>query len=450
MEENIQFIQEIIDLAWFLDIAICSLSWVMLCHGPLWRWRRPGQTAAELLLMAAVITGGQLLIILLGGMEFYLLLQILLQGTVGAAELHFCSDCHKKSKLVMWCSMLAGSCAISSIGGQCSYLVGTFLSTGFAEGAIRTAVALLTLPLAVYLHSFNLQEHERVPISGLAAILIGDASIIAMNLLEVLYANTDYRITVTFLVSYIFFLFMVVAATQGIYDMCAEQNEIVELQAERQRLHSERELARMTADNLDDLRSIRHDLKNQYAYMQILLSQQRYGELEEYFRQSSQHLLPQLGQFIDCGNRPVNTVLNMEFAKARKERVAFTHQLVVPPVPPFSEDDLCALLSNLLDNAIEECARLLRAGQRDVSLRLEIYPQKSYLFVLCRNTTSRTELARFRRGLRTTKGDDRLHGYGTHIISKIAEKYNGCAEFGLSDGIFVAKLLLDMTVEEKL
>ncbi|MDE6839542.1 MAG: GHKL domain-containing protein [Oscillospiraceae bacterium] len=450
MEENIQFIQEIIDLAWFLDIAICSLSWVMLCRGPLWRWRRPGQTAAEPLLMAAVITGGQLLIILLGGMEFYLLLQILLQGTVGAAALHFCSDCHKKSKLVMWCSMLAGSCAISSIGGQCSYLVGTFLSTGFAEGAIRTAVALLTLPLAVYLHSFNLQEHERVPISGLAAILIGDASIIAMNLLEVLYANTDYRITVTFLVSYIFFLFMVVAATQGIYDMCAEQNEIVELQAERQRLHSERELARMTADNLDGLRSIRHDLKNQYAYMQILLSQQRYGELEEYFRQSSQHLLPQLGQFIDCGNRPVNTVLNMEFAKARKERVAFTHQLVVPPVLPFSEDDLCALLSNLLDNAIEECARLLRAGQRDVSLRLEIYPQKSYLFVLCRNTTSRTELARFRRGLRTTKGDDRLHGYGTRIISKIAEKYNGCAEFGLSDGMFVAKLLLDMTVEEKL
>ena len=450
MEENIQFIQEIIDLAWFLDIAICSLSWVMLCHGPLWRWRRPGQTAAELLLMAAVITGGQLLIILLGGMEFYLLLQILLQGTVGAAELHFCSDCHKKSKLVMWCSMLAGSCAISSIGGQCSYLVGTFLSTGFAEGAIRTAVALLTLPLAVYLHSFNLQEHERVPISGLAAILIGDASIIAMNLLEVLYANTDYRITVTFLVSYIFFLFMVVAATQGIYDMCAEQNEIVELQAERQRLHSERELARMTADNLDDLRSIRHDLKNQYAYMQILLSQQRYGELEEYFRQSSQHLLPQLGQFIDCGNRPVNTVLNMEFAKARKERVAFTHQLVVPPVLPFSEDDLCALLSNLLDNAIEECARLLRAGQRDVSLRLEIYPQKSYLFVLCRNTTSRTELARFGRGLRTTKGDDRLHGYGTRIISKIAEKYNGCAEFTLSGGTFVAKLLLDMTVEERL
>ncbi len=448
MERNIQFAQNIIDLAWFLDIAISAFSWVALCCGPV--WKRPGRTALEFLLTASVIAGGQLLIILLVGQGPYLLFQILLLGVVGALLLRFCSDCHGKANLVMWCSMLAGSCAINSIGGQCSFLVGEFLSTGFAEGAVRSAVSLLMLPLAAYLHSFSVQEYERVPASGLATILIGDVSIIAMNVLEVLWANVDYRITITFLVAYVFILLMVVAAMQGVYDMCAEQNKIVELQTERQRLHSERELARLTQDNLEDLRGIRHDLKNQYAYMQILLSQQRYGELEEYFSQSSEHLLPQLGQFIDCGNRAVSTILNMEFTKARKGGVAFTHQLVVPPVLPFSEDDLCAALTNLLDNAIEECARLLRAGQGNASFRLEIYPQKSYLFVLCRNTTSRTELARFGRGLRTTKGDDRLHGYGTRIISKIAEKYNGCAEFTLSGGTFVAKLLLDMTVEERL
>lgn len=450
MAENLQFILQMMDFAWFAAIAIRALSWATLCHGPVWRWRRPGRTAVETLLLAAFITAGQFLIGLVGGYRLNLLPQIVLHGTAGALLLRFCSRCRKKSKAVMWCSMLAGSCTINSISGQCSFLVGEFLSAGAAEGVARTVVLLLMLPLAVYLHSFSLQEYERVPASGLAAILIGDVGIISMTVLEVLWAGADYRITITFLVAYVFILGMVVAAMQSIHDMCTEQNEIVELQAERQRLYSERELARMMADNLDDLRGIRHDLKNQYAYMQILLSQRRYGELEEYFLQSSEHLLPQLGRFIDCGNRTVNTILNMEFAKARKESVAFTHQLVVPPVLPFSEDDLCAALTNLLDNAIEECARLLRAGQTDVSLRLEIYPQKSYLFILCRNTTDRTELARSGRGLRTTKGDDRFHGYGTRIITKVAEKYNGCAEFGLSGGMFVAKLLLDMTVEDRL
>ena len=311
-------------------------------------------------------------------------------------------------------------------------------------------MCLLTLPLAVYLHSLSRQEYEQVPASGLAAILIGDASILAMNILEVLWAGTDYRITVTFLVAYLFLLLMVAAAIQGIHDMSDEQSKVAELQAEGQRLRGERELARMAEDNLEELRGIRHDLKNQYAYMQILLSQQRYGELEEYFRQSAAHLLPQVGQLVECGNRAVNVILNMEFAKARKAEVAFTHQLVVPPVLPFPEDDLCAALTNLLDNAIEECARLRRTGRKDAGMRIEIYPQKSYLFIQCRNTTDRTRLERSNRGLRTTKGDDRFHGYGTRIISKIADKYNGCAEFDLSGGTFVAKLLLDMTVEETL
>lgn len=448
MEETLEFMIGILDAAWFATIAIRTLSWVVLCRGV--KWKRPGRTAVEFLLLAAAILAGQFLILLLGQFRAQLLLQILLQGALGAAALHLCSDSHPRTKAVMWCSMLAGSFAINSISGQCSFLVGEFLASGFAEGAVRLAVCVLTLPLAAYLHSFSRQEYEQVPASGLAAILIGDTSILAMSILEVLWANADYRITVTFLVAYVFLLLMVVVAIQSIHDMGDEQSKVVELQTERQRLRGERELTRMAEDNLEELRGIRHDLKNQYAYMQILLSQQRYGELEAYFSQSAEHLLPQVGQIVECGNRAVNVILNMEFAKARKAGVAYTHQLVVPPVLPFPEDDLCAALTNLLDNAIEECARLRRTGREDAALRIEIYPQKSYLFVQCCNTTDRTRLERSSRGLRTTKGDERLHGYGTRIISKIAEKYNGCAEFSLADGAFVAKLLLDMTVEETL
>lgn len=452
MEENLQFIFDVIDAAWFATIAIRALSWVLLCRGVTWKHSK--RAAGEFLLLAGAMLVGQLpmmlITLLLGQFNLQLLFQILLLGVLGAVFLHLCSDCQAKTKMVMWCSMLAGSFAINSISGQCSFLVGEFLARGAAEAVARLAVCLLTLPLAVYLHSFSRQDYEQVPVSGMAAILIGDASILAMNILEALWAGADYRITITFLVAYVFLLLMVVAAIQCIYDMNNEQSKVMELQAERQRLQGERELARMADDNLEELRGIRHDLKNQYAYMQILLSQQRYGELEEYFQQSVEHLLPQVGQIVECGNRALNVILNMEFAKARKAGVVYTHQLVVPPVLPFSEDDVCAAVTNLLDNAIEECTRLRRTGHKDASLRIEIYPQKSYLFIQCCNTTDRTRLERSNRGLRTTKGDERFHGYGTRIISRIAEKYNGCAEFGLSNGTFVAKVLLDMTVEETL
>lgn len=448
MQGGLEFALQVMDAAWFIEIAIWALAWVVLCHGRVWKPGYLKRQLVEFLLISSVILVVQFSIMLFIGTGLYILLQIVLQGVAGALMLYFCSDSHRKARLVMWCSMLAGGFAIHSIGGQCSFLIGQFLSKGLAEGAIRCSIASLKVPLAWYLHSFGFEESERVPTSSLSALLIGDASVIAMNVLEVLWANTDYRITIIFLTAYIFLLLMILMAMRGMHDMRMEQNEIVELQAERQRLHSERELAQMTQDNLENLRSIRHDLKNQYSYMQILLFQKRYDELEEYFRQSSENLLPQLGQLLDCGNRVVNTILNMELAKARKAGVDIDHQLVVPPVLPFGEDDLCSILSNLLDNAIEECARLRRRGQENVSLRLEIYLQKSYLFLLCRNSTDRTELTRLGQGLRTTKGDERLHGHGTRIVSKIAEKYNGCAEFALSGGSFVAKVLLDMTVEE--
>lgn len=74
MEENLQFIIKIMDAAWFVEIVIWALSWVILCHGWSWRLRHPGQWTAELLLLAVAITAGQVAILLFAGSTFYLLL----------------------------------------------------------------------------------------------------------------------------------------------------------------------------------------------------------------------------------------------------------------------------------------------------------------------------------------------------------------------------------------
>ena len=87
--------------------------------------------------------------------------------------------------------------------------------------------------------------------------------------------------------------------------------------------------------------------------------------------------------------------------------------------------------------------------RNDVKLSIEIYPKRSYLFIVCRNTTDRKVLERWQRGLRTTKKNPKLHGYGTRIMAKLAEKYNGCAEYSVEDGEFSAMLMLDMMLKEE-
>lgn len=435
------------DAAVVIELVLTAASWVVLCHGLRFE-RGIGRFFLEFgALLAVTVVCNRLAAVL--GSNMFIALWTVTHGVITAAYMALCSPYNAKATVVMWCSMYAGVCGISSIAGQFSILTGTFIASGAPEGIARCVTYLLMLALAAYLRAFNFDRYRAIPKSGMALILVGDVIILIMTMVENwAWFSLEYHGIVMLAAAYISIFVMELVAIYAMYTLCREQEEILDLQAERQRLQSERELANFTESSLEDLRCIRHDLKNQYAYMQILLDSERYEDLKEYFRQRSANLPAQL-YAVDCGNRAVNTILNMEFAKAKQEDISVEHQLVVPPVLPFADDDLCAIVANLMDNAIEECVRLRQQGREDVRLTIEIYPKRSYLFIVCHNTTGRVALDRWQRGLRTTKKDPQLHGYGTRIVSKLSEKYNGCTEFSLEDGIFTAMVMLDMMQKEE-
>ena len=437
---------QIVDFAWMLELVILAASWEILCRGVCWGKNTLGNAVEFAVLLAALMVSN-LLTMMCGGI--FILGWMIVHGVVSAVFMYLRSPYQPAVSVVMWCSMYAGICGLTSIAGQCSYLTGTFIASGPLEGVVRCLVYLLMIPLALYLRAFNFDNYRTVPRSGMLLILVGDLVILLLALVEMFVAfGGSIQVNICLLAAFSGMFVMVLVSIYALHAMCREQEEILDLQAERQRLQSERELATFTESSLEDLRCIRHDLKNQYAYMQILLDNERYGDLKEYFRQRSANLPVQL-YAVDCGNRAVNTILNMEIAKAKKEGITVEHQLVVPPVLPFADDDLCAIVGNLLDNAIEECVRLRQQGREDVRLSIEIYPKRSYLFIVCHNTTDRKILDRWQRGLRTTKKDPQLHGFGTRIMSKLSEKYNGCAEYSLEDGTFTAMVMLDMMQKEE-
>ena len=436
---------QVVDFAWVLELMILAASWVILCRG--WNFgKETARNALEFFGMLAVLAVCNLLT--MSVQRMFILGWMLVHGTVAAVYMFLRSPYHPQASVVMWCSMYAGICGLTSIAGQCSYLTGTFIASGPMEGVARCAVYLLMIPLALYLRAFNFDNYRTVPRSGMVLILVGDLVILSLTLVEMLVVfGGGAQVNIALLAAFTGLFVMVLVSIYAIHAMCREQEEILDLQAERQRLQSEKELANFTDASLEELRCIRHDLKNQYAYMQILLDSERYGELKDYFRQLSNDLPVQL-YAVDCGNRAMNTILNMEITKAKQESITVEHQLVIPPVLPFADDDLCAIVANLMDNAIEECVRLRRQGREDVRLSIEIYPKRSYLFIVCHNTTGMQALDRWRRGLRTTKRDPQLHGYGTRIISRLSEKYNGCTEYSLENGTFTAMVMLDMMQKE--
>ena len=430
---------------WILELVIMTASWVVLRIDTSKEKKSLFQILAESILLFLLMAVLNLLCVAVSRERtVFIILWQLASGIAAALYLMLCSGYQRNTKLLLWSAQFTAQLSISAIAGQCSLLAGGFQG-GSTAGIIRVTIYFLMVLTAVFLRRFNFDEYKTVPRSGLQLIGFGTACVLVFYIVEVNFSMDQSRqVTISLLAAYLCMFGIVLGIIRVLYVMCQEQEAILDLQAEKQRFQSEKELTKMTETTLEDLRCIRHDLKNQYAYMQILLAEKRYPELQEYFTSLSDHLPPQLN-IVDCGNSTVNTILNMEFTKLRADNIRIEHQLVVPPVLPFSDDDLCAILANMLDNAAEECRRLQTSGKEDVDIRLEIYPHLCYLYIKCSNSTDRTALDHSKGGLLTTKEDKQLHGYGTRIITKLSEKYNGTARFSIENSRFVAQIMLDMT-----
>lgn len=443
------------DIFWFSQLAFQTLAWVILAQASPLKKHIGLRTLLEFFLLYAAVNAVTLLAMGLNGAvpgiaNLFLLLRILSLSVVTGGYMAVFAAGGRKTRLILWLAMTTVSMSITHIGGQASMLIGQYIARGTMEGISRVLFDALNVLAAMYLRRFRFDEYPEVPSGSFWMLGTNTGCILMLYITEsLLPMDRGKGVTQVFLLAYIAMLVMMLAMVYALYNLCRWQKAVTDLQAEKQRYLSEKEQARVTESMLHSLRAIRHDLKNQYAYMRILLADKRYAELEQYFAALEEAMPPQLN-IVDCGNRTLNTVLNMEFSKLRSDdRIKLEHQLIVPPVLPFGDEEICSILTNLLDNAGEECRHLLRHGRDSAMVRLEIYPHQSYLYIRCLNTTDKTALERRLKGLRTTKRDAELHGYGTQIIAKLAEKYNGLADYSINDGIFEAKVMLDMTSEVK-
>ena len=445
------YLLNVFDTAHFFELFFLAAAWSMLENKP---WRslyELGRTVAELLILFITLFLCDAWLTSRTGL--YLLVWVLVEGGISLIYVFL----HRRERCIagfaLWCSMYAGSISLTAIGGQMSIILNALSAAGGWQGFVRVICNALAMPLAIYLNAKRLDKYDRIPAGGLTMILAGDLCLFLIRFLETRWFTLYLSYAVILAAAYFCVLILVLCAVYAVHSICREQARSMDLLAERQRAESEKDLVRLTTKQLDDLRQLRHDIKNQYSYMRILLSEKRYDELEEYFQRQDGELAV-LSAPLDCGNRCVSIVLNMERQKAEAAGVALHTKLVVPPVLPFPDEDLCSILSNLIDNAIEECVRLgeyfPKYLEQGVSVSINPgNPSSDYLYIEVKNPTDRKSLSRRAGGIVSTKDDAALHGYGTRIITRLAEKYSGSVLFEASDGIFTARVILDMMGEKE-
>lgn len=192
---------------------------------------------------------------------------------------------------------------------------------------------------------------------------------------------------------------------------------LISQQQEYQIIHME-ELSRITAD----YHQLRHDMKNHLSCMDRFLSQEKYQELKSYFYTLSNNLYS-LDNQIETGNEIANQVINIKYATAHQLGIPMEIHAALPKKLAIPDYLLCAVLSNLLDNAIEASEKI-----KDPFIYVKLHMVKNYLSVTIKNRIEpwQIESAETRK---TTKSKPHLHGLGLRIVEETVKEYNGISSY---------------------
>ena len=176
----------------------------------------------------------------------------------------------------------------------------------------------------------------------------------------------------------------------------------------------------------NQVRTLRHDMRNHMAVLQGLLDNGDTGKAEEYLRELLGSAALSGGRRI-CAHETANAVLSVKLGEMERLGIPADFQVNLPEKLDISDTDLCALLGNALDNAMEACAKV-----KTPDIRLRCRMDKGMLMLMVSNPLSGDE----KPGLGTTKADGKNHGFGLPGMAEIARRCGGSLDTRTEDGRF--------------
>ncbi|NLO47812.1 MAG: GHKL domain-containing protein [Clostridiales bacterium] len=187
-----------------------------------------------------------------------------------------------------------------------------------------------------------------------------------------------------------------------------------------------------------EMRGWRHDYHNHIQTMKAYRYLEQNDRLDDYLISLDQDLTD-VDNLIKSGNVMVDAILNSKLSLAKSRRININAKAVVPGELSLSETDLCVIIGNLLDNAMEACARIENETERFIRIYIDI--KRDQLYISVTNTSGGQIKKQSGRYLSSKPG---YHGFGLMRIDRLIEKYGGYVKRRDEESAFTTEILLPL------
>ena len=185
------------------------------------------------------------------------------------------------------------------------------------------------------------------------------------------------------------------------------------------------------------MRGWRHDYHNHIQALQASMALGKYDEVNAYLRQLNDDLTG-VDAVIKTGRVMVDAILNGKQNIAAQNEIPVNAKAKIPDGTPLTDVELCVVIGNLLDNAIEENKKL---PQERRFIRVYIGRKNTQFYLAFTNAAGKKREKKERMFL-SEKGAD--HGFGLVRVESIVKKYGGQFFADSEDGGFTAEILIPL------
>ncbi|MGN0467347.1 MAG: sensor histidine kinase [Acutalibacteraceae bacterium] len=212
-----------------------------------------------------------------------------------------------------------------------------------------------------------------------------------------------------------------------IFYMAYQQNDILKQMA------IQKDFGEKAVTGDEELRRFRHDYKNHMIVVNAYLESGKVDEAREYLESVNDNINGIINK-IKTGNFVSDAILNNKAVAAAKSEIKINFSGIIPS-DGIKNEDLCTILSNLIDNAVEACEKL--SGKKTIEIEADVI---NGFFILSISNPALSDSI----NLKTTKKNKKYHGIGIKNVERTVKNYKGAVTFSCENNIFTADVRMKL------
>ncbi len=226
-----------------------------------------------------------------------------------------------------------------------------------------------------------------------------------------------------------------------------ETQKQIESQRELDIFSAQLKQAKLELDSMLQLQNksinYRHEIRNHLTKINDLANEGDIQSIKEYLANIKANI-DTLTPINYCENETVNLILSTFVAQAINEDVELKMDIKLPNNLEVNDTELCALLSNMLDNAIDAAAQVDDKKLRKVYIQALVKDDK----LLISTENAYVGEIEMDGEIPISKKKGYTQGFGIKNIITIVESYDGLYSIETDGGVFILQILIPLKIKK--